>query len=79
MPKIYASKEERQKAKIIRDLTGMAKGKQSKLADLWGISQPAVSHRLNTGNVSIMDLYEARHVFGVDEIDDLIRDIIGKG
>ena len=79
MPKIYASREERQKAKIIRDLTGMAKGKQNDLASCWGISQPAVSHRLNTGNVSIMDLYEARHVFGIDEIDDLIRDIIGKG
>lgn len=73
MPKIYASREERQKAKIIRELSGMAKGHQAELAELWGISQPAVSYRLKTGNISVIDLCKAKAIFDADDIADLIR------
>lgn len=73
MPKVYLDSAERQNAKINRELSSMAKGQQSNLAKLWGISQQAVSKRLNTGNVTLIDLWKARHIFDADEIADLIK------
>ena len=73
MPRVYTSQAERQQAKIIRELSGMAKGHQAELAELWGISQPAVSYRLKTGNISVMDLCKAKAIFDADEIAELIR------
>lgn len=76
MPKVYIDSAERQAAKIIRTLKGAAAGRQCDLADCWGVSQQAVSHRLNTGNVTMLDLWKARDILDLDvkDIEYLIRE-----
>lgn len=76
MPKVYTSAADKQAAKIIRILKGAATGHQNDLADVWGISQQAVSHRLNTGNITLIDLWKARHIIDLDtkDIEYLIRE-----
>lgn len=76
MPKVYIDSAERQAAKIIRTLKGAAAGRQNELADCWGVSQQAVSHRLNTGNVTMLDLWKARDIIDLDarDIEYLIRE-----
>lgn len=76
MPKVYTSTADRQQQKIIRILKGAANGQQNALADVWGISQQAVSHRLNTGNITLIDLWKARHIIDLDakDIEYLIRE-----
>lgn len=69
MPKVYTSLAERQAQKIIRVLKGATIGKQRELADCWGISQQAVSNRLNKGNVTLLDLWEARNLIDLDASD----------
>ena len=69
MPKVYTSSADRQTQKIIRVLKGASQGHQEALADVWGISQPAVSHRLNTGNVTLIDLWKARKIIDLDAHD----------
>lgn len=74
MPKVYGSRKDRQAQKIINVLSRAAKGKQKDLATCWGISQPAVSHRINTGAVTMIEMWEARQILGIErgEISDLI-------
>lgn len=76
MPKVYADGNQRQKAKIIRILCGATKGKQKDLAERWGISQPAVSQRLNNGNITLFDLWQAKDLIAIDSKD--IMEMIGK-
>ena len=76
MPKVYQGKEDRQKAKIIRILCGACKGKQKDLAERWGISQPAVSQRLNNGNITLFDIWQAKDLIAIDSAD--IAEMIGK-
>lgn len=68
MPKAYLTQEERQKQRIIRTLQAESKGRQKELAKVWGITQQAVSHRINTGNVTILDLWKAREIIDPEEI-----------
>ena len=70
MPKVYLSGDDRRKQKIIRTLQGVAKGKQKDLSEVWGITQPAVSQRLKSGNVTLYDLYLARDFLRID-LEDL--------
>lgn len=76
MPKVYINSADRQAAKIIRTLKAAAAGKQCDLAKCWGVSQQAVSHRLNTGNVTMLDLWKARDIFELDVKD--IEYLIGE-
>lgn len=69
MPKILLTQAERQEQKIIRLLSGAAKGHQKDLAEIWNISQPAVSKRLACGNVTLFELWQARDVLQIDEAD----------
>ena len=76
MPKVYTSSADKQAQKIIRVLKGASQGQQDALADAWGISQQAVSHRLNTGNITLIDLWKARKIIDLDahDIEYLIRE-----
>ena len=78
MPKVYTSSADKQAAKIIRVLKGAADGKHEQLADIWNISRQAVDYRIKHGNITLIDLYKAQHVFDLDaqDIEYLIR---GKG
>ena len=76
MPKVYLSQTERQERKIIRTLSGAAKGKQKALAERWGITQSAVSQRLSKGNVTLIDLWKARDVLDIDGED--LAELIGE-
>lgn len=75
MPKV-TSLADRQAQRIIKTLKGASIGRQEELADCWDISQQAVSHRLNTGNVTLLDLWKARHLIDLDakDIEYLIRE-----
>ena len=73
MPKVYLSEEDRQKEKIIRALFWAAKGKQKDLAKVWNISQPAVSKRLSSGNVTLIDLLKAREILNLD-LGELLKE-----
>lgn len=73
MPKVYKSQADRQANRIISALNRAAKGKQSELADVWGISQQAVSWRLKTGRVTLIDLALADKVLDTEALLDLIR------
>lgn len=68
MPRTFTNSEKQQR-KIIRELTGAAKGHQKELAEVWGISRQAVSKRLNTGNVTLFDLWLARDLMDLDAND----------
>ena len=71
MPKVYLTQEERQLKRIIRTLQAESKGKQKELAKVWGITQQGVSHRINTGAVTIIDLWKAREIINPEEISQL--------
>lgn len=72
MPKIYKSQADRQASRIISALQKAAKGKQSELADVWGISQQGVSYRLSTGRVTLLEIALAKNVLDMDEIREII-------
>lgn len=76
MPKTYLNQNERQKQKIIRLLHGASKGKQKDIAEVWGITQSAVSQRLSTGNVTLYELYLVKDLIGIDAVD--VAEMIGK-
>lgn len=73
MPKVYQSQAERQKNRIIAALGRATKGKQSELAEVWGISQQAVSYRISTGRVTLIDLAQAEKVIDTEALFDMIR------
>lgn len=75
MPKIKTTDQIRAD-KIIKTLRGHAEGRQSELAEVWGISQPAVSQRLRTGNITLFDLYRAQGILNLDARD--IEYLIGR-
>lgn len=66
MPKAFLTSESRREAEINRMIAAMAKGKQSLLAECWGISQPAVCNRIKSGNITLLDLYKARDILQFD-------------
>lgn len=74
MPKAFLTSESRREAEINRTLAAMAKGKQSQLAEVWGISQPAVHKRIKSGNITLLDLYKAKDIlqFNLRTINYLI-------
>lgn len=76
MPSVYLSQAERQERKIIRLLSGAAKGHQKDLAEIWNISQPAVSKRLASGNITLFELWQASEVLQIDAADiiDLMKE-----
>jgi predicted transcriptional regulator len=76
MPKTYLNQNERQKQKIIRLLHGATKGKQKDIAEVWGVTQSAVSQRLSTGNVTLYELYLVKDLIGIDAVD--VAEMIGK-
>lgn len=75
MPKIKTNDQIRAD-KIIKTLRGHAEGRQSELAEAWEISQPAVSQRLKTGNITLFDLYRAQSILNLDARD--IEYLIGR-
>ena len=75
MPKIKTNDQIRAD-KIKTLLQGCAKGHQDELAEVWGISQPAVSQRLRTGNITLYDLYRAQGILNLDARD--IEYLIGR-
>lgn len=75
MPKIKTTDQIRAD-KIIKTLRGHAEGHQDELAEVWGISQPAVSQRLRTGNITLFDLYRAQGILNLDARD--IEYLIGR-
>lgn len=76
MPKVYGSLAEKQQAKIIRVLKVVTYGKHDQLAEAWDISRQAVDYRIKQGNVTLLDLWKARNVIDLDELD--INYLIGE-
>lgn len=76
MPKVYTSSADRQSQRIIRVLKGAADGKHDALADVWDISRQAVDYRIKNGNITLLDLWKARHVIDLDakDIEYLIKE-----
>lgn len=68
MPKV-TSLADRQAAKIIRTIKGAAAGKHDQLADCWDISRQAVDYRIKHGNITLLDLWKARHLIDLDAAD----------
>lgn len=76
MSKVYLSESERQAQRIRRVLTGICKEiGYADVADAWGISKAAVCQRLQSGNITLLDLWKIRHVANIDEKD--IKYLIG--
>lgn len=75
MPKV-TSLTERQAARIIRTIKGATDGKHEQLADCWDISRQAVDYRIKNGNITLLDLWKARHLIDLDakDIEYLIRE-----
>lgn len=75
MPKV-TSLTDRQAEKIIRMIKGATAGKHDKLADCWDISRQAVDYRIKNGNITLLDLWKARHLIDLDakDIEYLIRE-----
>lgn len=76
MPKVYIDSAQRQEARIIRVLKGAADGKHEQLADAWDVSRQAVDYRIKHGNITLLDLWKARHIIELDaqDIEYLIRE-----
>ena len=77
MPKIYTTGKDRQKAyisrliKAKRDYLGID---NKQIGDALGISERAVRYKFKDGNISLVDLWELRHVmpFSMEELQLLI-------
>ena len=72
MPKVYQSAAERQQAKqnrIIHGYMAERKIRQRQLAEVWGISQPSVSEKLSSGNITLIELWKANKLLQMDEQD----------
>lgn len=76
MPKVYTSSAERQEQRIIRTLKGAADGKHDALAAAWGITRQAADYRIKNGNITLLDLWKARHLLDFDakDIEFLIKE-----
>ena len=77
MPKIYTTGKDRQKAyisrliKAKRDYLGID---NKQIGDALGISERAVRYKFKDGNISLVDLWELRHVmpFSIEELQLMI-------
>ena len=69
MPRVYLTKCDERKNKIIKFFMAASAGKQAELSGVWGISQPAVSYKIKHGNLTLLDLYNAREVIKLDARD----------
>ena len=77
MPKIYTTGKDRQKAyisrliKAKRDYLGID---NKQIGDALGISERAVRYKFKDGNISLVDLWELRHVmpFSMEELQLMI-------
>ena len=80
MPKIYTSEKDRINARIQRTIAGyMAEHKvrQQDLADIWGITQPAVGYKLKSGSITLEEFARANRLLQMDP-EDLVNMLGGK-
>lgn len=79
MPKVYITQEQRDREKLKKVIRGRMsyRGiKQKEVADQLHTTQQNISHKLNNGNITLMEFISLHRIIGFTDTD--INELLGK-